>query len=85
MKVFTCQHLVDEDAEGPPVDGQPVPLALHDLGREVLGRAAERSRCVAVMNILLAQPEIGDLYVTIVVKQEVLQLKYRLLCIAIGH
>ena len=46
------------------------------LGGEVLGRAAERSRCVAVVNILLAQPEIGDLDVTIVVKQEVLQLKY---------
>ena len=46
------------------------------LGGEVLGRAAERARCVAVMDILLAQPEIGNLDVTIVVKQEVLQLKY---------
>ena len=54
------------------------------LGGEVLGRAAERSRCVAVVNILLAQPEVGDLDVTIVVKQEVLQLegiRHRSLCI----
>jgi hypothetical protein len=35
-------HLMDEDAEGPPVDSAVVPLAQNDLGRKVLGRAAQR-------------------------------------------
>ena len=33
------EHLVDEDAQGPPVDPEAVPFVRDDLGREVLGRA----------------------------------------------
>ena len=71
--ICTCQHLVDEDAEGPPVYCQPVPLALHDLGGEVLGRAAERPRAVAAHP--LGEPEVGDLEVALAVKQQVLRLQ----------
>ena len=35
------EHLEDEAAEGPVVDHAVVALVVDDLGREVLGRAAE--------------------------------------------
>ena len=54
-------------------DGEPVPLALHDLGGEVLGRAAERPRPVAAHP--LGEPEVGDLEVALAVKQQVLRLQ----------
>lgn len=34
------QHLVEEDAEGPPVDGLAMALVEQDFGRQVLGGAA---------------------------------------------
>lgn len=36
------QHLVDQDAQRPPVDGARVPAALNHLGRDVLLRPDER-------------------------------------------
>ena len=45
------------------------------LRGEVLGRAAERAGRVAVVDVLLAQPEVCNLDVTVVVEQEVLQLQ----------
>ena len=41
-------RLVEEDAERPEVRRQPVAAALHLLGREVLGRARERERVLAL-------------------------------------
>ena len=35
------QELVQQDAQRPPVDGGAVARVVDDLGREVLGRAAE--------------------------------------------
>ena len=46
------EEFVDQDAEGPPVDGRAVARVADDLRREVLGRAAEGvgfawKRCVS--------------------------------------
>ena len=38
------EHLVDEDAVGPPVDRLAVTLGQDDLGSEILGRAAQGPR-----------------------------------------
>lgn len=38
------EHLVEEDAEGPPVDGLPVALVQQHLGGEVLRGPAQRVR-----------------------------------------
>jgi hypothetical protein len=35
------EELVDQDAEGPPVDGGAVAGVADDLGREVFGRSAQ--------------------------------------------
>lgn len=43
------QHLVDQDAQGPPVYGAGMSAALDDLGRDVLLGPDERVR-----------PEVGD-------------------------
>lgn len=40
------EHLVDEDAKGPPVDSLAVALALDHFGRQVLRSTAERPRAV---------------------------------------
>ena len=40
------EHLVDENAEAPPVHALAVPRPTHHLRREVLGRAAQRPRSV---------------------------------------
>ena len=80
-EVNLCQCLIALVKPGFNCFNKPIlqdiypPVTSTYLGGEVLGRAAERSRCVAVMDILLAQPKIGNLDVTIVVEQEVLQLK----------
>jgi hypothetical protein len=41
-------HPVNEHPQRPPVDGEPVPVALHHLRRHVLLRAHERERPLAV-------------------------------------
>ena len=66
------EHLVDEHARRPPVDGLAVALGLDDLGREVLGRAAERPRAVLDQ---LGEAEVDDLQVALAVEQQVLGLE----------
>ena len=56
------EHLKDQDAECPPVDGEVVALVGDDLGREVLGRAAERPRTVGDD---LGETKVDDLEVTV--------------------
>jgi len=48
----THDHLVDEDAEGPPIYGVVVPISDEHLGGQVLGRAAERVCHLAVLDEL---------------------------------
>ena len=45
------------------------------LGRDVVGRAAERRRLAVAHDVLLAHAEVGDLDVTFFVEQHVVQLQ----------
>mmetsp|Transcript_58483 Transcript_58483/g.163922 ORF Transcript_58483/g.163922 Transcript_58483/m.163922 type:complete len:330 (+) Transcript_58483:68-1057(+) len=69
------EHLVGEGADRVPIDGSSVPLPVHDLGRQVLGRAAHGLRRDVVLDPFLAQPEICDLDVAIGVEEQVLRLQ----------
>lgn len=69
------QHLVREDPERPPVHGEAVLLAAEDLRRDVVGSAAERRGRVARTHSLLAHSVIGELDVSLVVEQHVVQLE----------
>ncbi len=60
------QHLVDEGAVGPPVDLLAVLLALEDLRRQVLGRAAEGGGAVVLgVEALLADAKVGHPHVAV--------------------
>ena len=66
------QHLVHEDAQGPPVHGAGVAPTLENLRREVLGGSAHR---VAHATHRLREPEVCDDSMTLGVKQDVLRLE----------
>ena len=66
------EHLVDEDAERPPVGADVVALVGDDLGREVLGRAAEGPR--AVLDVL-GEAKVTNLDETLGVENQVLRLQ----------
>ena len=59
------EHLVDEDAQSPPVDAEAVPFVRDDLGREILGRAAQRPR--ALLDDL-SEAEVDHLEVAVAVQ-----------------
>uniref|UniRef100_A0A182INX3 Uncharacterized protein n=1 Tax=Anopheles atroparvus TaxID=41427 RepID=A0A182INX3_ANOAO len=65
-------HLVHQHAECPPVDRLVVALAEDDLGRQVLGRTAQRPG--ATLDAL-GEPEIGHLQVALGVDQQVFRLE----------
>ena len=46
---IASEHLINEDAQRPPVDALAVALRLDDLGRQVLGGAAERPRAIGYL------------------------------------
>mmetsp|Transcript_4049 Transcript_4049/g.11425 ORF Transcript_4049/g.11425 Transcript_4049/m.11425 type:complete len:201 (+) Transcript_4049:576-1178(+) len=64
-----CEHLEDEDAQGPPVHPLPVALGLYDLGRQILWSAAQCPRSVFYH---LGEPEVGHLDEAVAVNQQVL-------------
>ena len=66
------QHLVDEDAQGPPVDSLVVAFALDDLRGQVLGGAAQGPGSVSHP---LGEPEVGDLEVALPVEKQVFRLE----------
>ena len=68
------QHLVEEDAEGPPVHGPVVAAAMEDLWREVLRSPAHRPRGAAGAQHL-GEPEVRDDDVTRPVQENVLRLE----------
>mmetsp|Transcript_54283 Transcript_54283/g.168043 ORF Transcript_54283/g.168043 Transcript_54283/m.168043 type:complete len:252 (-) Transcript_54283:59-814(-) len=68
------EHLEEQDAQRPPVHGAAVALALDDLGREVLRRAAERVRPRAWLDDL-CKAEICELGVAVLAHQDVLWLQ----------
>jgi len=66
------QHLVDQDAQGPPVDGFSVALVQQDLRRDVLRRAANRERA---LRDDLREAEIDQLKIPVVSDHDVLRLQ----------
>ena len=66
------EALEGEDADGPPVDAETVPLDEDHLGREVLGRAAERPRAVGEH---LGEAKVDELEVAVGVEQQILRLE----------
>ena len=56
---LTGHHLVHEHAQRPPVHAEAVVELLQDLGRDVVGRAAEGGRQLALSHALLAHAEVG--------------------------
>mmetsp|Transcript_36225 Transcript_36225/g.111497 ORF Transcript_36225/g.111497 Transcript_36225/m.111497 type:complete len:369 (-) Transcript_36225:59-1165(-) len=71
---LAADHLVDEDAQGPPVHGLAVALVQQHLGRDVLRRAAERVRPRAWLDDL-CKAEICELGVAVLAHQDVLWLQ----------
>lgn len=69
------EHLVQENTEGPPVDGEAVVLAAQDLRGYVVGGAAERGGGVALAHALLAHAVVGQLDVALVVQEDVVELE----------
>mmetsp|Transcript_48062 Transcript_48062/g.148315 ORF Transcript_48062/g.148315 Transcript_48062/m.148315 type:complete len:343 (-) Transcript_48062:141-1169(-) len=65
-------EFVQQDPHRPPVHRLAVALALDHLGRQVLGRPAQRER---PLRHLLREPEVRDLDVPLVVQQQVLRLQ----------
>jgi hypothetical protein len=59
------EHLEGEDAKRPPVDGLAVPLRQHNLGCEVLGRAAQ---CEGTVLDDLGEAKVCDAQITAAVK-----------------
>ncbi|KAI3486482.1 hypothetical protein L1887_49883 [Cichorium endivia] len=71
------EHLEEQHAERPPVDGSAVAAALDDLGRQILGRATQRPGAVFE---LLGKAKVGNLGVAVSVDEQILGLE-----IAIHH
>lgn len=74
-RALTEEHLVDEDAKGPPVDRATVALLEEDLGRHELGRAAEGGRRRAVVHAFLAETVVGHLDVAVEREEDVVELE----------
>lgn len=66
---FADQHLKDQDAETPPVDGSRVRGFGQHLGRQKFGRSAESARPVSESHAFLAQSKIGYFHVAFRVQQ----------------
>lgn len=69
------EHLKDEDAETPPVDGSGVGRLCQHLWRQELGRAAESARPVAETHAFFAQTKVGYFDVAFRVQQQIIQLQ----------
>ena len=68
------EQLEYENAQAPAVGGDVVALVEYDLGRDILGRAAERPRLVAEAD-LLGEAEVDELAVAARVQQQILGLQ----------
>ena len=66
------EHLVREDAQGPPVDRLAVALIQEDFGRQVLGRSAKR---VSARLAVLSESEVRQFEVALLVNKDVLRLQ----------
>eukprot|EP01136_Pigoraptor_vietnamica_P018408 Opistho-1_new@5380 len=69
------EHFVHEDPERPPVHRGAVRLFPENLGRNVVGRSAERRRRRGANNVLLAHAKVRELHVTVGVEEDVVELE----------
>mmetsp|Transcript_28816 Transcript_28816/g.91839 ORF Transcript_28816/g.91839 Transcript_28816/m.91839 type:complete len:435 (+) Transcript_28816:226-1530(+) len=69
------QHLEHEHACGPPIKLAGIALALEDLWREVLRRAADRGGHVLARQAHLGEPEVREPHVPVGVQKHVLRLQ----------
>ena len=69
------QHLVEQHPQGPPVNREPIVLRPEDLRRDVVWSSAECGGGIALTDSFLAHPVVGQLDVTFVVQQNVVQLQ----------
>lgn len=67
-------HLVSQNAEGPPVHGEGVAALDQDLGSQVVGGSAERER-LRISFEHLRQPEVGQANVPVLVHQNIFRLQ----------
>ena len=58
-----------EHSVGPPVSRRAMSLAVDHLGSHVLHRPTERERLLLVEYRLLAEAEVGEFYVTVIVQK----------------
>lgn len=70
-----AQHFVHDHSEAPPVHRLVVVILADHLRRQVLGCAAKGLRGFPVEHLLLAQAEVGDLDVAVLVEQNVFELQ----------
>jgi hypothetical protein len=72
------QHFVEQDSEQVPVDTFAVARLVEHLGRQVGDAAAETGGLRVVVDLLLAQPEVGQLGVALPVEHHVVRLEVSL-------
>lgn len=68
-------HLIDEDAEGPPVQGMVMAGTKNHLRRQVLRCAAEGVRLLPLRIFDLGEAEVRKEDVSIIVEQDILRLQ----------
>jgi len=71
----TCKHLVQEDAQSPPVHGLVIAVAQQQLRGKVLGCTAEGVGAVLVLHVKLAKAEVAEGNVTLIVEQDIFWLE----------
>ena len=71
-RVNASDHLVSQDAQGPPVDRLAMALVEEHLGCQVLGRPTQS---VSARLAVLGEAEVGQLQVALLINQDVLGLQ----------
>jgi hypothetical protein len=71
----TVNHLVEEDTESPPIDGLVVAVTGENFRSEVFGSATEGVGLFVLLHVELAQTEVAQSDVAIVVQEDVLRLQ----------
>jgi len=70
-----AQHLVHDNASAPPINCTAIIRVFEHLRSQIFGCSAESVGCSVVGDVLLAQPEISNLNVPVLVQKQVLQLQ----------
>mmetsp|Transcript_2690 Transcript_2690/g.4397 ORF Transcript_2690/g.4397 Transcript_2690/m.4397 type:complete len:286 (+) Transcript_2690:53-910(+) len=76
------QHLIDEDAERPPIHSLAVALSGHNLRRQVIGRSAQRKRLI---RHYLGKAKVGHLEIAGIGQHQVLWLQISVNDVSVVH